>query len=379
MTPTVLWWGRFDPTYSRNQLLMRLFRELGWRVAAFRPAISRWGDWQARLSPPPLADLVWVPAFRQRDLVAALRWAARHRLPLVADPLISAYDKAVGERHKYPPGSRAAERLRRWEGGLLAACDRVVADTEAHAAYFAEVLGVPPQKLHVIVIGADSTYFTPQPLPTRVAALPEALFYGSFIALQRPETIVRAAAHYQGPPARWTLLGEGPLRAACERLAAAIPLPPQLTLTFESALPYRRLPQRAAQAHAILGVFGASEKAARVIPNKVAQGLALGRAVVTRESAAYPAPLRAAPAEASGIVWVPPEAPAALAEALAALWRDPARLAFLGERATQSYDRYLSDEVVRAQLVALLASLGLPYAPSSARSASASEASSATR
>jgi len=354
MTRTVLWWGRFDPYYARNQLLMRLFGELGWQVAAFRPLVSRFGDWEASLASVPRPDLIWVPAFRQRDLAAALTWAGRVNLPVVADPLISAYDKAVGERHKYPPQSRAAERLRCWEGRLLSACTAVVADTEAHAAYFSETLGVPREKLHVIVIGADQQRFTPQPLPTANADPPEALFYGSFIALQRPETIVAAAAHYQGPPARWTLLGDGPLKATCTALAQRTALPAQLTLTFAPSLPYDQIARRAAEAHAILGIFGASAKAGRVIPNKVAQGLALGRPVITRMSLAYPEALRATPSHESGIVWVPPESPAALAAALARLWAEPAQLAILATQAAQTFARYLSESVVKAQLTELL-------------------------
>jgi glycosyltransferase involved in cell wall biosynthesis len=115
-----------------------------------------------------------------------------------------------------------------------------------------------------------------------------------------------------------------------------------------------------AQAHAILGIFGASAKAGRVIPNKVAQGLALGRPVITRMSLAYPEALRATPSHESGIVWVPPESPAALAAALARLWAEPAQLAILATQAAQTFARYLSEAVVKAQLTELLDRLFAP-------------------
>ena len=60
----VLWWGRFDPGYSRNRVYISLFRKLGWEVDFFFVRISpRFGDVEAfsrRLSSKPKPDLVWV-------------------------------------------------------------------------------------------------------------------------------------------------------------------------------------------------------------------------------------------------------------------------------------------------------------------------------
>ncbi|NWG86109.1 MAG: hypothetical protein HXY26_01115, partial [Hydrogenophilaceae bacterium] len=60
MSKTVLWWGRFDPEYSRNRILRQAFRELGWNLVDFRPVFSALADWQAMLHKLPEADLVWV-------------------------------------------------------------------------------------------------------------------------------------------------------------------------------------------------------------------------------------------------------------------------------------------------------------------------------
>lgn len=350
-SPLLLWWGRFDPGYARNRILRGLMRERGFRIRDFRPAVSAVGDLEAAARRLPAPALVWLPCFRQRDLAAALRFARRHGVPLVADPLISAYDKQVHERAKHAESSVAARRLRAWEGGLLRACDRVVADTDAHAAFFRETFDLDAHRVHVVHVGAEEALFAPTPVPATADGV-EALFYGSFIGLQGPETIVAAARGCRAPRVRWTLLGDGPLRRRCETAGRGLP-----NLSFEPPVPYPELPARIHRAHLLLGVFGAGAKAGRVIPNKVYQSLACGRPLVTRRAAAYPAAMCAS--GSSGVQWVTPGDPAALAAAVAALAAHPERLAELGRRAATSYRRWLGNDCVGRELDALLASLGL--------------------
>lgn len=347
--PAVLWWGRFDPGYARNRILRRLLADMGWRVRDFHPALSAVGDWEARLRGVRKPDLVWVPCFRQRDLAAASRWARAHGVPLLFDPLISAYDKQVDERGKLAPESPRARRLLAWERDLFARADRVLADTPAHADYFARTLGAARDRLAVVYVGAEASVFTPQPLTDRTGPT-EVLFYGSFIPLQGPGVVVEAARLYRGTPVKWTLLGDGPLRKACERQAAGLD-----NVFFEDWLPYGELPARIARADILLGVFGTTPKAERVIPNKVFQALASGRAVVTRSAKAYPPQL--ANAADSGLAWVEAGDAQALAAQVATLAADRNKLRQLGQAAAEISRQYFSEQVVRQQLEACLAGM----------------------
>lgn len=350
--PRVLWWGRFDAAYSRNAILRHGFEELGWQVCDFRPWVSRLGDLQARLQAPAVPALVWVPCFRQRDLAAARRHARRLGVPLIADPLISAYDKQVGERGKLAAGSAGALRLLAWEQRLLVGADRVVVDTHGHADYFAQTLAVPRARLAVVPVGADETRFAPAPMPTANPGV-EALFYGSFLALQGPDVIVAAAARLQTPGTRITLLGHGPLHARCIALAGDNP-----RLRFEPWIDYEHLAARIHRAHVLLGVFGVTDKAARVIPNKVYQSLACARPVITRSATAYPAALQANAGD--GLRFIPAGDADALASTLDAMCMDGARLAEHGRAARVVYERWFGAGCVRAALAALLSSLDLP-------------------
>jgi glycosyltransferase involved in cell wall biosynthesis len=352
-TRTVLWWGRFDPDYSRNRIQRALLRDLGWQIRDFHPFFSGLGGaeaWLRRIGSP---DLVWMPCFRQRDIAAASRWARRRGVPVLIDPLISAYDKQVAERGKLAPGSPQARKLLAWERDRFARADLVLADTPAHAAYFSEVLGVKRERLAVVYVGAEETLFYPTPVRQAAEGAPlEVLFYGSFIPLQGAEVVIEAARLYAGPPVRWTLLGQGPLRTLCEEKARGLD-----NVAFESWMPYEQLAARIARAEILLGVFGTTQKAARVIPNKVYQALASGRAVVTQPAEAYPESLRIQ--EDSGLVWSPAGDPHALAGHVAALAANRDRLRQLGEAAAATSDRYFSGAAIRNQLAAALEKLSV--------------------
>ena len=346
----MLWWGRFDPAYSRNGVLRKHLAALGWSVTDFFPRFCPFGDIEAALRRLPKPDAVWVPSFRQRDVAAARRWCDRKGVPLIFDPLISSYDKQVFERRKLAEGSRAAQRLLAQERALFAKADILLADTACHADFFEQTLCVSKEKIHVVYVGADETLFEAVPARTSVGPV-EALFYGSFIPLHGAETIIEAARVYQGPPVRWCLLGDGPEKPACVAAAAGLP-----HVAFENPIPYAQLPSRILRADILLGVFGTTQKAGRVIPNKVFQSLASGHPVITRSSAAYPPETQSSPAFA----FVPPGNPQALAAAVAAWALQRESLAGRAQAARALYETYFSAWVVRNQLARSLEALRPP-------------------
>jgi glycosyltransferase involved in cell wall biosynthesis len=337
----ILWWGRSDPLYSRNHVMRKQLLASGWEITDFRPHFCMFGALEARLRKFAKPAAVWVPCFRQRDVLAARHWCDYQKVPLIFDPLISAYDKQVWERFKYRDTSRAAQHLLRWERKLFAKADFVIADTPCHAAYFTQTLGVPASKIFTVYVGADEEMFAPG--PDHVLSEPlDVLFYGSFLPLHGTETIIEAARIYEGPPVRWSLLGDGPAKSACQ--VAAVNLK---NVFFEDKRPYRELPSRIHQADILLGVFGTTQKAGRVIPNKVFQALAAGRPVITRGSPAYPAPVCVSQ---QALELIPPGDAKALASAVAAWAAAPSMLAERGRSANKLYSTNFSTAVIRAQL-----------------------------
>ena len=348
----VLWWGRFDPDYSRNRVVRELLRQLDYELSDFMPHWPLRSDWEARWRQLPRPAFVWVPCFRQRDVLSAARWARHQKVPLVFDPLISAYDKQVFERNKFRPDSWRARRLLRKERRQMQQADLLIADTDAHSRFFAETFDIPSERLATVHVGAEEGLFYPRHVTSRDAGAPvEVLFYGSFIGLQGPQTIVDAARLYRGPPVVWRLVGDGPLLVECRRRAKGL-----TTVQFEPWKPYAQLPEIICAADIVLGIFGTSDKAARVIPNKVYQALACGKPLVTRFSPAYPAVMRERPA---GVEWVEPGSPESLCAAVAKLAAEPTRFAESGVLARRSYEEHFSMQSIREQLRTALTQLTL--------------------
>ncbi|MFY9255409.1 MAG: glycosyltransferase [Fuerstiella sp.] len=355
---TVLWWSRSGRDYSRDRIIRDAFRSLGWKIHDFRPALSMLGDVEARFRNFGKPDLVWIPCFRQRDAAAAQRWAARNGIPVVFDPLISAWDKQVFERQKFDKNSGKAKRLLRWESKILQNSTRVVADTECHAEFFHQSLNVSAGQTFVIPVSAEEALFPLQPHRTPAADF-HVLFYGSFIGLQGPQFIAQAAV--LAPEIKWTFIGNGPLLNECTSITEGLK-----NVNYISRVPYKDLAGLIGQADLLCGVFGTSAKAGRVIPNKVYQALACGRCVVTRSSNAYPDALTSLPPQESGIVWVKEGSATELAAAVRIMAGQPKAAIESGSAARATFERHFCNNVVLTKLNALLQSLGLSIETSTA-------------
>lgn len=347
----LLWWGRSDVNYSRNRIIRQLFNELGWEIVDFSPIISRFADIEAYLRAIPVVDLVWVPCFRQRDIAAARRWSKNKSIPLICDPLISAYDKQVSEKAKFSEGSKKAKKLLKWEQQRFQSADVVITDTQQHADFYHTTLGVDHGRLIVLPVSAEEALFKPQKLASNIPLT--ILFFGSYIRLQGPEIIAEAINLYHGPEVNWTFIGDGPLRKQVESR-----LKQKTSVHFIDWVPYADLPNKIAQADLCLGIFGTTQKSLRVIPNKVYQALACARPVITCLSEAYPDDLRQS--TQSGLFFVPAGDANALTNMITDLVKQPQWLHQSRDFAYKSYQSHFSNSILKDRLDTLLTKLIFP-------------------
>lgn len=343
----ILWWGRSDINYSRNRVIRKCLLRLGCSLTDFNPLSSPFALLEAHLRNLKKPSLVWVPCFRQRDMHSASKWSRRQQVPIVFDPLISAYDKQVLERNKFSATSKQGIKLLNWEKQLFQSADLVIGDTREHCSFFNTTFGVPTSKLIDIPVGAEESVFHPL-LTARPPNNPlTVLFYGSFLSLQGPEVIVKAAKLYQGTDVQWKMIGNGPLLEECKKNAAGIN-----NIEFIPWVTYDELPKHIQSADILLGIFGTSEKAHRVIPNKVYQALACGKPLVTMRSPAYPETFLNDPN--LGIFWTKPGCAIELADTVAKLTKQPRELHKIGNQAHQTFTRYFSEADIERRLLKAL-------------------------
>ncbi len=119
-------------------------------------------------------------------------------------------------------------------------------------------------------------------------------------------------------------------------------------------MPYERLGGELSAASICLGIFGASEKASRVVPNKVLQAMAAGRPIVTANTPGA----RELLVDGESALLVPAANPEALAAAMARLAADAGLRERLGEGAYRRFAEVGAPAAVAARFLDCLADSG---------------------
>ncbi|QAY68888.1 glycosyltransferase [Xylanimonas protaetiae] len=267
------------------------------------------------------------------------------RTLLVLDHLVFAGDTATDR------GARGlrVRLLRLLDRAATRAADVVVTDTAEHRAMLRD-----PGKGVVVPVGAPDAWFaagesdaaagSPAPGgPLRV------VFFGLYTPLQGAPVIARALAlaAAAGTPLEVSMIGTGQdLTATRAAVDAAVPRDASVRVTWHDWVEPDALPAVVAGHHVCLGIFSDTPKGLRVVPNKVFQGLAAGRVVVTSDTAPQRGLL------GDHLELVPPADPAALAAQLAEL-TDPARYAAAATRARAGRDAVRPEAVVEPLLARL--------------------------
>lgn len=333
----VVLWGTYDLGKPRNRILIEGLRLTGveviechadvWSGVEDKGALTGTLQWLSRLTRWLLAypslilrylrlprhDAVIVGYLGQLDVLVLWPFARLRGTPIVWDAFLSLYDTVAMDRRIVGPRHPVALFLLAWEWLACRAADLVVLDTRAHAEFFRNRFGLRRNKTANVFVGAESGKF--RTATADVAAVKSetdisVLFYGQFIPLHGIDTIVRAAQMAKGRRIRWTLIGRGQEEHRIRDMLGAS-WPPNFE--WIPWVPYDELAGRIHAADICLGIFGDTDKAARVIPNKVFQILSAGKPLVTRDS---PAIRELLDDKMPGIYLVPPVDPKALLDAL---------------------------------------------------------------
>jgi glycosyltransferase involved in cell wall biosynthesis len=350
----ICWFGRYDPAYSRNRILAKCARREGATtidLAEPGPLAVRWPRLLGRALRARF-DLMVVGFRGHTDVLLAAAIARARRVPLVFDPLVSRYDERVVDRAIVAQGSALARWYFFTDRAACRLADRVLVDTDTHLAHFVETFGVPRGKFRRVWLGADDEVIGRKPQCSDRREPFTVFFYGRFGPVHGVDHIVRAAHELErrGEAMRFVLVGKGQTYQAVRALAAELGV---TNVRFVDPLPYHELGARMAEADLCLGIFGTTARAGWVIPNKVFDALAAGRALVTADTPA----VREALVHGEHAWLCAAGDGRALADAIAALRRDVALRVRLAESGYQVFRARFSLAALSREVGAIFAEL----------------------
>jgi glycosyltransferase involved in cell wall biosynthesis len=309
-----------------------------WKVGGLVARLAnRWLRLAAKARRLGRPDVVVVGYLGHFDVLLARLLYRRGKVPIVLDHLISAANTAKDRR--IAGGGLKQRLLVLIDAAALRAADIVVVDTEEH-------LDIVPEKYRsktvVVPVGAPTPWHSAaRDYDAALDGPLKVIFYGLYTPLQGTPVIGEALGRIAGAPVEVTMIGGGQEEAETKQAAAANP-----SVRWLDWVPAAELPALVAAHDVCLGIFGTSEKALRVVPNKVFQGAAAGCAVITSDTAPQRRVLGTVSQE-SGAVLVPPGDPAALADALLRLADDREALLKLRHAAHQfAAERFTPEQVV---------------------------------
>lgn len=281
----------------------------------------------------------------ERPAVVYYRWMASPHVVILAKMLGACCVCEVNGEPvpAWASGSGFARALRhRLARAALRQCDRVVVLTEGLRELLVREYGVPEERILVLPSGTDTELFIPQDAAVcrRELDLPVECLYVGFVGTlyryQGVATLLEAmvAVRARCPQVRLLVVGDG--EASQELKAQAKTLGLSDLVVWAGKVPYARVPAYLGAMTLCAAPFRADR--GETSPVKVMDGLACGRPVVASAIESVTAVF----ASGSGVRFVEPDNPAALAEAVVELLQNPAACARLGEEGRRFIERRFS-------------------------------------
>lgn len=257
-------------------------------------------------------DCIFVGFFGQ-PIVPIVKLLTNKKI--IFDAYMSGYDTMVMDKKKIKKGSLIANVLHFLDYYSCKLADAVLLDTQQHIDYFVKEFGINEEKFHRILIGSDEEVFYPQQKHENKGQFIVG-FHGNFIPLQGIQYIIRAAKLLENEKdIRFILYGSGQTYTENIMLANSLKV---RNIAFKGRKDIKEIPSLLAEADIGLGIFGESDKAKRVIPNKAYEILAMGKPLITADTPAARELLE----HKNNVYFCSPADPKSLADAILALKND---------------------------------------------------------
>ncbi len=218
------------------------------------------------------------------DVFLAWVLARLKRKPLAWDVLNSLYlitlERGIAVRHPF-----TVKMLRRVERRACLLPDMLFLDTQAFVDWFGETHQISTRKFRLIQIGVDDRYF--QPLQKTVSdGKFRVIYYGTYIPNHGVETIVQAAKLLEtDADIEIEMIGSGPDEPKARQTAEQLGV---RNIRFVGWLGREDLTAHIADADLVLGAFGTTRQLELTNNNKIYEGFAMEKPVLSGDTPALP-------------------------------------------------------------------------------------------
>jgi glycosyltransferase involved in cell wall biosynthesis len=270
-------------------------------------------------------------------------WLARcHGVPFVFE-VRDLWPESLAAVGMSSRNSALHRSLAKIAGFLYRNCDRIVVVTPAFKEYLIQHWRVPEEKIFVVENGVDTSLFSR--LVSNVALRRElgiedkfvAAYIGTMGNAHGLETLLEAASRLRekAPRVLFLLIGAGAEKARLLSLARSRGL---TNVRFVDQQPREKIPDYIRASDTCLVSLKRAELFKTVLPTKMLEFMSCARPVIL----GVDGHARTVIEQANAGIFITPEDPAALADAVLRLAADPALREFLGRNGRQHILRYFS-------------------------------------
>jgi len=305
---TILYFGTYEESYCRNQIMIKSLKKMGHTVKQCHIPL-----WENKIDKLRTFDNVYNKIFFALELLKVymhlffkylfvghydiifigyighldilfakiFMLITLRKKKIIFDAFISLYDSIVFDR-KIIADNSFISNLAFWLDKIACHCaDTVILDTNAHIDFFNKTFRISKDKMIRIFASADEDIFYTRKIDKKNNKF-NVLFIGKYTPLHGIEYIVEAAEILKkNQDIHFTFIGRGQLYPKIRLIVKDRHLD---NIEFIDWVEYERLPYYIETADVCLGIFSASGKASRVIPNKVFQSMAMGKALITAKT-----------------------------------------------------------------------------------------------
>ncbi|MGD8769416.1 MAG: glycosyltransferase [Desulfobacterales bacterium] len=313
---TILYFGTYEESYCRNQIMIKSLKQIGHTVKECH--IPLWENKIDKLKTFDNIynkisfmlkllkvymflfirylfighyDIIFIGYIGHLDILFAriFMLITLRKKKIVFDAFISLYDSIVSDRKIIAEKSFISKLAFCIDKIACDCADIVILDTNAHIDYFNKTFRISKDKMIRIFASADEDVFYKRKIGKKNNRF-NVLFIGKYTPLHGVEYIVEAAEILKkNQDIHFTFIGRGQLYPKIRSIVKDRHID---NIKFIEWVEYEMLPNYIETADICLGIFSASEKASRVIPNKVFQSMAMGKVLITAKTLATAEGLR---------------------------------------------------------------------------------------